>query len=291
MNRKLVILFLIATTVYTAAFLGFGDKKKGALATVENQKITVQDLQNKLKTYPENLQSALQQKENKVKVLDQMIDELVLVMAAKKEGYSNSTEFKTQMADAERQVLISMLVRDKIDNKVTVTEDDLRKYYESNQAQFGEIERRRVRHILVKDEKAAENILKRLRAKGGAGFEDIAKKESIDPSAQSGGDLGWFTRGQLVPEFEKAAFELRGKGSLSGVVRTQFGFHVIQLVDANVRPKLNFNDVRNQIQQAVISEKKRQLTNDLLGKMKEKYKVTRNLALLDAPAAVPSAKK
>jgi peptidyl-prolyl cis-trans isomerase C len=278
--KKVLIPALLVLSICTVGFFGFGGKNKSTIATVGGQKITLQDLQDRLKTYPENLQSALQQKENKVKVLDQMIDEMLLINAAKNEGYTKSSEYKTQMADAEKQLLVSMLIRDKVDSKAAVSDDDVKQYYKTNQNQFGEQERRRVRHILVKTEKEAQDVLKQVKGNPGK-FEEMAKKHSIDPSAQSGGDLGWFTRGQLVPEFENAAYALKRRGEISGVVKTQFGFHVIQLVDTAIRPKLSFDDVKGRIQQAILADKKRQLTNDMLTKLKEKNKIVRNDTLIN----------
>ena len=86
----------------------------------------------------------------------------------------------------------------------------------------------RASHILVKDEKKAKDLLAKI--KGGESFEELAKKNSLCPSGKKGGDLGYFGRGQMVPEFEKAAFDGK-KGDVVGPVKTQFGFHLIKIAD------------------------------------------------------------
>ncbi len=84
-------------------------------------------------------------------------------------------------------------------------------------------------HILVKTDKKAKEIMERL-AKGGESFSEMARKYSTCPSSKSGGDLGWFAKGKMVPEFEKAAFEGE-KGKLIGPVKTKFGYHIIRVVE------------------------------------------------------------
>ena len=83
-------------------------------------------------------------------------------------------------------------------------------------------------HILVKNDKKAQEVLEKLN--GGQSFAEMARKYSSCPSAKSGGDLGWFTKGKMVPEFEKAAFEGE-KGKVLGPVKTKFGYHIIKVLD------------------------------------------------------------
>ena len=197
---------------------------------------------------------------------------------------------------------------------VTVADDDLRKYYDENQARYEQPQERRARHILIKTDAqasadaqskakaSAEGILAELR-KNPAQFADLARKRSDDPgSAAQGGDLDWFGRGAMTPAFETAVFALK-KGELSGVVETEFGFHIIELTDQRGGDKRSFDsvraeidaEVRKQLGQKRFVELAEQLTNlaeqeDTLAAVADKLKLTvqRNDKLLRQTPADPA---
>jgi len=271
MMKRFSIGLLLVLAVGVVGFLGIGSKKK--VASVQGEAITIEEFQTRLKSFPAQYAAALSQKENKLKILDQMIDEKVLMVAAKKAGIEKSDEFKTQMTSAHNQLLLTLYLRDTVEKKVTVTDQEVRQYYDANPAQFQAQTQRRARHILVKTEVEAKSVLNDL--KKGADFATLAKKKSIDPSAQNGGDLGYFAKGQLVPEFEKAVFSMN-TGALSSVVKTQFGYHVIRLEDVRTRPAVAFDQVKAQIKDAVLGEKKRKATQDMLVKLKKEYKIKKD---------------
>ena len=278
MNKKLTILAVIVGVVLVVVFLGFRSKKD-VIATVDGERITLTDLQERIKTYPPQFSAALQQKENKIKVLDQMIDEKLLLVAATNSGIKKTKEYKTQIENAQNQLLLATYIKDKVEKNAVVSDEDAKAYYQNNPSQFKELEQRRASHILVKTEAEAADVLHSLRR--GADFAALAKAKSADPSAANGGDLGWFARGQLVPDFEREAFSLP-KGQISGIVKTQFGYHVIKIVDVQVRPKVEFNEqVAKQIKEALLAEKKRTLTADCLAKLKKDIKVKKELAKIN----------
>jgi peptidyl-prolyl cis-trans isomerase C len=258
-----------------SAFAAVGDSH--VLATIGKEKITVKDLNDRLQSYPAQYAEVFQQKENKVKVLDQMIDERLLLAAARKSKISKSAEYKKQMQIAEQQLLLGTLMRDRIDSKVVVSDEDVQKYFIENPGKFSALEQRRASHILLRSEPEAQDVLKRLKA--GEDFAQLAKDKSDDKAtAVNGGELGWFSKGQMVPEFEQAAFGL-AKGQLSGIVKTQFGYHIVQLNDIQVRPKIDFTpQVAEQIKEALVLEKKRELTNDYLTQLKKDVVIKRDIS-------------
>jgi len=171
--------------------------------------------------------------------------------------------------------------------KVNITEDDAKKYYSENTEQFETPEQVKARHILIKPDitdpnsdpnqakakaKAkAEDLLKQIRQ--GADFAELAKANSACPSAAKGGDLGLFGRGQMVPAFEKAAFEL-SIGQVSDVVQTQYGYHIIKLTDrkdANVMP---FEEVKNSIVDMLTQQEQSQLAKKYIESLKTKAEIT-----------------
>lgn len=128
------------------------------------------------------------------------------------------------------------------EKEVKVTEEDTKQYYESLKGKV------QASHILVEDEKTAKEIKARLDK--GEKFEDLAKEASKDPSGQNGGDLGWFGEGQMVPEFEKAAFALK-EGEVSEPVKSEFGYHIIK-VTKTVKP---YEEMKKELEADVKKQK------------------------------------
>lgn len=155
----------------------------------------------------------------------------------------------------------------KISESMKMADDQLRRYYDSNKETFRTLERVKARHILIKTmekpkeeaanlKKKTEDLLKQI--KGGADFAEIAKKNSEDASnASKGGDLGFFAKGQMVPEFEKVAFSMK-PGQISDIVTTSFGYHIIQVTDKEEARLKPFEEVKDQIQK----EQSKQLVFD-----------------------------
>ncbi|MDQ0861380.1 peptidylprolyl isomerase [Bacillus sp. V2I10] len=139
-------------------------------------------------------------------------------------------------------VKVDLLRKKAAEKEVKVTEEDTKKYYESLKGKV------QASHILVEDEKTAKEIKARLDK--GEKFEDLAKEASKDPSGQNGGDLGWFGEGQMVPEFEKAAFALK-EGQVSEPVKSEFGYHIIK-VTKTVKP---YEEMKKELEADVKKQK------------------------------------
>jgi peptidyl-prolyl cis-trans isomerase D len=152
---------------------------------------------------------------------------------------------------------------------IKVTENELESFYNEHKETYSAPERVRVRHILVKDEEKAAELVDKI--KKGKSFEALAKEHSIDPgSAKQGGDLGWFIRGQMVPEFEKAAFEMAKPNDLTGPIKTPFGFHILQLIDKKEAETKPFSQVKPLVEAQLKHEKSQALfleKNELLAQL------------------------
>jgi peptidyl-prolyl cis-trans isomerase C len=183
-------------------------------------------------------------------------DEAAYKKALEQEGMTEK-----ELQDKLRQeAVIQKYVGTKVFNEVAVTDQAAREFYDKNQAQMQRPERAHLRHILIRVEpnaaeadkqKArdkAEDILKRLQ--GGEDFAKLAAENSDDPGSKvRGGDLSWVSRGQTVPAFEQAAFALAKPNDLSGVVESQFGLHIIQLVEREAASTVPFEEARPRITQ------------------------------------------
>jgi peptidyl-prolyl cis-trans isomerase C len=272
MNMRKLALPLAAATLALSLVGCFGPKGD-MVAKVGSEAITKTEFDERLATFPPEVKKALSQPQNQERVLDQMIDEELLVQAAQKKNYEAKDDFKKQIEFTKKQLLVNMLVSEEIDQKIQVTENDIQGYYSNNPNLFQAGSQRRASHILVKTREEASDIISKL--KDGKDFAALATERSQDPGSKTrGGDLGWFGRGQLVPEFENAVFGM-GKGQLSQPVQTQFGFHVIKLVD--ISPAVQYEAARPQIQQLLTNQKKQELTVALLEKLRKETKVKKNL--------------
>lgn len=242
------------------------------VAKVENLSITKEEVNERINAYPPQLQQELQKKENKVRVLDQMVDELVLYKAAQDEGLHKTDEFDQQLENAKRQILINMLIRKKVDENLQVSNEEMEQLYQQNVARFPDVEFRKVRHIQVATEAEAREIRSQLMAnRSRTTFARLAQEKSQDKDTSAqGGELPWFTQGQFVKSFEDAAFALKNKSDISPVIQTDLGYHIIMLDDVK-QDKLPMNDprVQAQLRQALGSQKKQQLTNEYLETLKK----------------------
>ncbi|MBR4874684.1 MAG: peptidyl-prolyl cis-trans isomerase [Clostridia bacterium] len=155
--------------------------------------------------------------------------------------------------------------------KVSVTDDEIKEYYEENKENFKKGESVTASHILVDDEDKAKEILEKIE-KGEMSFEDAAREYSSCPSSQNGGALGEFTRGQMVPEFDKAVFEME-KGAVSGPVKTQFGFHIIKVTDKSDAQEMKLEDIKEQLRGMVLGSKRQKALDSKLNQLKILYPV------------------
>jgi len=213
-----------------------------------------------------------------VKIMANKFADIVQVKTADLKAYYEA--HKASFKNPEKvQVAYLLFEAEAYAPDVKVTDDALKAYYNAHSDAYRVPERIRARHILfrlppqatkaqvAKARKKAEKVEKM--AKAGKDFAELAKKYSEGPTAKKGGDLGFFTRGSMVKPFEKAAFSLK-KGEISGLVQTQFGFHIIQVVDKQAARVKSFEEVRGEIAHAFKLQKARQIA---LKKADEAYTV------------------
>jgi len=201
-------------------------------------------------------------------------DMMLVAKAAEDRKLGETEEFKRKMANARSRLLMEALLQ--AEAKSAVTEEAMRKVYDEAIKQMAEEEEVSARHILVETEDEAKKVLADL--KKGADFIAIAKDKSKDPgSKENGGDLGFFGKEQMVPEFAEAAFKLN-KGQLSEPVKSQFGWHIIRVDDKRKKQAPEFDKVKDQIQTFV----QRRAQAEMISKLRENAKIERLDARPDA---------
>jgi peptidyl-prolyl cis-trans isomerase C len=201
-----------------------------------------------------------------------LADVIVLAQAAEKQKVADRADVQRQLAFARDKVLMEALLQSA--GQAALTDDAMHKVYDEAVKQMTNEQEVHARHILVATEEEAKEIEAEL--KKGTDFATLAKEKSKDPGAANGGDLGWFTKDQMVPEFSDAAFKL-DKGQISDPVKTQFGWHIIQVVDKRTKPTPTFDEVKGQIETYVAHRAQAELVDGL--------RKTAMIERLDQPAA------
>src|SRR5712671_424116 len=217
----------------------------------------------------------------KENVLSFLIDMKIVSKEAEDKKIADRDDFKTRLAFARNRLLMDNLLA--VEGKAATTDDNMKKVYEEAAKQISGEQEVHARHILVETEDQAKKIEADL--KKGADFAELAKKESKDPGASDGGDLGFFTKDQMVPEFSAVAFALE-PGKISDPIKTQFGWHIIKVEEKRTRKAPDFEQVKPQIETYVV----RKAQADYVAKLRTAAKVER----MDKPedtAAKPDAAK
>ena len=199
-------------------------------------------------------------------LISYLADIIMVTQAADKKNLADNPDFKRRLAFLRNKLLMGFQLQQEA--KTALTDEALRQTYDEAVKSMSGQEEVRARHILVESEDEAKAILEQL--KGGADFATVAKEKSKDPGAAEGGDLGYFTKDQMVPEFADVAFKMY-PGQLSNPVKTQFGWHVIKVEDKRTRQPPEFEKVKDQIEAYLA----RKAQSDFITKLRQSAKVER----------------
>jgi len=268
---------------YSLLLLGAISLQAKVYATVDDRQVTDKEINQILKMLPNG---ALIQKyggidnvdeKKRKQIIDIAVENILLAKKAFSEGIDKTDEFKTKLSYIKDSLATSIYTNNII-NSVKVDEKDVKDYYNKHQKDFSEKEDKvKARHILVKDEKEAKKIIEELEKSKDVEktFIELAKEKSTGPSGANGGELGWFDRKTMVPEFSKVAFSLK-KGEYSKKpVKTQFGYHVIYVEDTIKKgSKIPFEKVKNEIEAKLKTDKIREKMQSIIKDLRKKYKVT-----------------
>ncbi len=204
-------------------------------------------------------------------ILEQLIANKLFLLDAQKNLYEYNDAFKAQMERVKEDMLINFAASKALEDVKPATDDEVKKYYDDNKDKFTKGESVNASHILVDSEEKANEILAKINA-GEISFEDAARENSSCPSSENGGNLGEFTRGQMVPEFDEAVFSMN-VGEVSAPVKTQFGYHLIKLVSKNEASTYDFEEIKGQLSQMVNDEKKQSAFQSKITQLKFLYPV------------------
>ena len=241
------------------------------LAVVGGKQITNADVDTMIASMGQQGQ-AYMNPQGKAMILEELIAQRLLLLDATRNLFEREPAFKEQLAKLKDELLVNYAVG-KVVSGVRVTDDEAKQYFEEHAEQFMGEEQVSASHILVDSEDKASDLLAKIKA-GEISFEDAARENSSCPSSQRGGSLGEFGRGQMVPEFDSACFEME-VGEVRGPVQTQFGYHLIRLDAKKAAEPMRFGDVREMLVRQLTMEKQQAAYRSKINQLKILYPVER----------------
>ena len=277
-RRKFVYLIVF---ILSTVFLSSCEKpvdERYVVAKVEDESLTIQAL---IAEIPPQIRSNLSEVEIREYVL-RWINSQVLYHEALEQKFDERLEFQMEIEELKRELLITKLVEQALNEDVSVTDEEIQAYFDANQEGFRLIEDLvHAYHVLLGTRKEANDVSRRLKA--GESFAAVFSDVSLDSSNNTDDwDLGYFSKDKIAPEISNVVFKLR-KGATSLPIKSAFGYHVVQLVDKKKKGEVkNFELVKEEIRLKIQARKKQDKYQRFLLQMKSKHPYETNFKLLDS---------
>ena len=257
------------TSLVAIALLTSSLTASDILATVNGKNITKQDAEAFVRAASPKAHFSQLTPAQQNMIKERLIEKELFRELAEKEGLANDPEFKSALKKIKDELLVNLWMKKQLENAI-VSDSEAKEFYEKNKDKFMQKESVHARHILVKDEKTAKEIANQLKGLKGEAlktkFIALAKEKSTGPSGPKGGDLGNFTKGQMVPEFSKAVWALKVGEVTPNPVKTQFGYHIIYLEGKNAASTVPYEKVKDRI---ILSLKQQEFAKKVAAVAKE----------------------
>lgn len=283
-GSKLFILGLLAVSV-----IGFtGCTQKEVVAKVNDVEITKEELYDQL--VAQNGEAALnalisekilsaEVEAKKITVSDEEIqeniDEMTEYYGGEEEMNNALVQYNLTLDDVKENIVNNLQLQKILEPYIEISDDEIAQYFENNKDYLDQAEEVKASHILVESKEVADEVKEKL--DGGADFAELAKEYSTDTSnSQFGGSLGYFGRGEMVPEFEEVAFSMK-VDEISEPVETQFGFHIIKVEDHKEAKEATLDESKEDIRKTIFQDKMGDAYNTWYTEMLEEYKITNYL--------------
>ncbi|BEP29858.1 peptidylprolyl isomerase [Helicovermis profundi] len=238
------------------------------IAKVDGREITQKDM-DVLISHLGNQAMQFANPEGEKRLLDELINEELFYSHGKEIKADEDEAFKSELEKAKISLIKQYMIGQTVMG-VKVEDGEVEAYYEAHKNEFTAPETVNAHHILIDDETKANDIIEEIN--GGLSFEDAAKKYSSCPSKEKGGDLGFFGKGQMVPEFEEASFALE-LNQISEPVKTQFGYHIIKVVDRKEASSKGLEEMRMDLLKTLTAKKQSEAYLAKVAELKSKYTV------------------
>ncbi|WP_415407585.1 peptidylprolyl isomerase [Sulfurovum sp. CS9] len=270
------MLKLAKTSLLAVAVMATSVVASDILVTVNGKNITKQDAETFVNASSPNAHFSQLDAAQQNMIKERLVEKVLFTELAKQEGVDKKPDFIRNMAKIKEELLVNMWMKMQMDNTI-VSDSEAKEFYDKNADKFMQQDSVHARHILVKEEKEAQEIIdtlaplkdKALQEK----FIELAKAKSTGPSGPKGGDLGNFSKGQMVPEFSKAVWALKVGEMTTTPVKTQFGYHVIYLEGKAEAKPTPYEQVKEKI---IVSLKQKQFSakiTEVAKELKSKAKI------------------
>jgi len=255
---------VVLVSIFSFVFLAGCVQKEDIIAQVGSEKITTENFSERLMSTPPAYQAYINTEPGRKQFADLLIREKLILESAKQAGVTKREDYKKAVANFKEEqkkqfkeyedgIMMEMYIKEIQKNSITASDSKIEKYYEENKNDFEKPVAVTARHILVPSKEEAQKALDRI--KSGESFEKVAKEVSTDKiSAERGGLIGPFKKGELVKEFEDAAFKLK-KGEVSDIVETPFGMHIIMKVSEQNLPPVSKDEAKAEIKKILEKNK------------------------------------
>ncbi|MDP4147171.1 MAG: peptidylprolyl isomerase [Bacillota bacterium] len=243
------------------------------LAVVNGREITERDLSVAISAFPRERQQFFMSEQGRKQLLDEIVSFELIYNEAVDNNLSEYKDYLAQVEMMKKELLTQAAIRKLLD-EIKITDEQAKEYYEANKHMFSNKESVSAKHILVDSEEKAKEV--KVEIEKGKEFEAAAAEYSSCPSKAQGGSLGYFTRGQMVPEFEDAAF-IQEIGVVGEPVKTQFGYHLIKVEDkkeASIKP---FEEVSSSIVNNLVQQEQSRKYAEHTAELRKKYNVLVNI--------------
>ena len=276
------IVTILSGLIFASILLVYGcgrnekPKEEEILVRVGDSVITTAEYKEELTMLPPNYRNIADM--YKDQFLESLISKRLLLQEAKRKNLENSEAVKKFTQRAKEEIMIQELINTEVANKAEVTDSEIEEHYNENQNNYMELAKMKASHILVDSEVIAIKVLHDL--KNGVDFAELAKEYSLDiPTKDKGGELQYFAKGQLFPEFEQACEKLE-IGEVSEAVKTGLGYHIIKVLDKKEAKAKTLEEVKDTIKNELVSSKQTLLYENLLQDLKKNQPVSINNELL-----------
>ena len=276
MKRGSLIFFLTFVAGMSMVFFGlnlrsWAKAEDRVVATVNGVQITESQLNPLIEEFRQRSQKTVVKPDDKNQILKGMIRRTLILQQKEASDLRKEKKIVERVKDFENGLVVATFLERHVGQKLTVTEEEIKEYYEKNLQKFSSPPKVKARHILLRDRKEAEKVLAKL--KKGEDFSQLAKEYSIDlPMAKEGGAMGTIEKGKGLPELEKVLFVLK-VGEISDIVETRYGFHILtvdEIITTQYRP---FEEVKESIRKGLLQQKEAKAFDEMAANLEKNAKI------------------